>query len=174
MTSSATCRPAARRPTRCHRARPAALLLAVLLGPAGAACAQSSASHAPLSVAGQWLTKDQSTVLDIEPCGPALCGRIVGMTKWPRTGVPTDLHDVPECGMTIMRTFRRTEDNLWQGDILDPDTGKDYTAELWLGDEGGLHLRGYVGLPLFGLTQVWTRYRNVPPSDCHLYAPVRR
>ena len=177
MTPSAT-RHSATRPTRPpawrRRVRSAALLLAVLLGPAGAAWSQPSAGHASLPVAGQWLTKDQTTVLDIESCGAAVCGRIVGMTKWPRRGVPTDLHDVPECGMTIMRDFRHTENNLWQGDILDPDTGKDYTAELWLGDEGGLHLRGYVGLPLFGLTQVWTRYRYAPPPDCHLYAPAGR
>lgn len=157
-----------RRPFR-HLAAAGALLQAVLA--CGAAMAQPPGAGRP-PVDGRWLTKDQSTVLDIGPCGDEVCGRIVAMTRWPKTGVPTDLHGVPECGMTIMRGFRRSGGNLWDGRILDPDTGEDYTAEMWLGQEGRLHLRGYIGVPLFGLTQVWTRYPYLPPPDCHL-PPLR-
>ncbi len=150
--------PCPRRPAG-DRAAVLALLAALLAAPA-------VAQPMP-AVTGYWLTLDRSTVLDVQPCGANLCGRIVGMVRDPGRPMPTDEHGVPECGMTIMRGFRRTAANLWQGDILDPDHGRDYTAEFWLG-EGGLHLRGYVGLPLFGMTQVWTRYPYRPPADCRL------
>ena len=141
-------------------------LAAVLVAPL--VVAQPVRAQAAPSVSGRWLTKDHSTVIDIEPCGERLCGRIVGMTDWPAQGVPLDLHGRPECRETIIRDFRAEEPNLWKGDIINPNNGKVYDAELWLGRDTLLHLRGYIGLPLFGQTQVWTRYDGVLPPDCHL------
>ena len=125
-------------------------------------------AQAAPAVAGRWLTKDRSTVIDIEPCAGGLCGRIVGMSDWPAQGVPLDLHGQPECRETIIRDFRAAQPNLWKGDIINPNNGKVYDAELWLGGDTLLHLRGYIGLPLFGQTQVWTRYDGALPEDCHI------
>ena len=128
-------------------------------------------AQAAPTVTGRWLTKDRSTVIDIEPCDGRLCGRIVGMANWPAQGVPLDLHGQPECRETIIRDFRAAEPNLWKGDIINPNNGKVYDAELWLGRDTLLHLRGYIGLPLFGQTQIWTRYDGDLPPDCHLGRP---
>ena len=130
--------------------------------------AQPVLAQAAPAVAGRWLTKDRTTVIDIEPCPGGLCGRIVGMSDWPAQGVPLDLHGQPECRETIIRDFHATEPNLWKGDIVNPNNGKVYDAELWLGRDTLLHLRGYIGLPLFGQTQVWTRYDGALPADCHI------
>jgi uncharacterized protein (DUF2147 family) len=44
------------------------------------------------------------------------------------------------------------------GTILDPDTGKLYKASMSLDPEGSrLTVRGYIGLPIFGRSQNWTR-----------------
>lgn len=145
----------------------AALRLAAVLAVSLAAARPVLAQAAP-SVAGRWLTKDRSTVIDIEPCGERLCGRIVGMADWPARGEPLDLHGQPECRETIIRDFRAADANLWKGDIINPNNGKVYDAELWLGRDTLLHLRGYIGLPLFGQTQIWTRYEGALPADCHL------
>ena len=52
------------------------------------------------------------------------------------------------------------DDNEWAGGtILDPSNGKTYRAELNLIDGGKkLHVRGYIGMPLFGRTQIWQRF----------------
>lgn len=42
------------------------------------------------------------------------------------------------------------------GRIYDPDNGKTYDCKLRL-EDGELHIRGYVGISLFGRTTVWTR-----------------
>lgn len=127
-------------------------------------------SHAaPAAPIGQWLTQDRSGVIEIGPCGTSLCGRIVGMAEWPADGhVPVDVQGRPQCGLTIIADARPGSEDRWTGRITDPDTGHVYSAELWVDQGGQLHLRGYIGLPVFGATQVWTPYRAPVPKDCRL------
>lgn len=64
----------------------------------------------------------------------------------------------PVVGMTILRGLRREGDEYRSGMILDPDEGVVYRCSATLLDGGRrLELRGYVGVPLFGRTQVWIR-----------------
>jgi uncharacterized protein (DUF2147 family) len=80
------------------------------------------------------------------PSSAPLCERCEG-----------ELRDKPVVGMVIARGLRRDGDG-WTGTILDPDEGKTYRCVLQLADGGRtLKVRGYVGLPLFGRTQTWTR-----------------
>lgn len=47
------------------------------------------------------------------------------------------------------------------GTILDPHNGKLYSASLRVMDHGNkLYVRGYVGLPLLGRTQIWEKVEN--------------
>ena len=48
----------------------------------------------------------------------------------------------------------------WAGHILDPDTGHLYDSQIWTIQPDVLKLRGYIGLPIFGETQTWTRYKG--------------
>ena len=44
------------------------------------------------------------------------------------------------------------------GAILDPDNGKIYKARMRLTDNGRtLIVRGFIGIPLFGRSQTWSR-----------------
>ena len=54
--------------------------------------------------------------------------------------------------------LRRNGDEYTCGEILDPKNGKVYKSKLSL-HEGGrkLEVRGYVGVPMFGRSQVWLR-----------------
>ena len=61
-------------------------------------------------------------------------------------------------GMTILRGLRRESDGFGGGTILDPDEGRIYRCTARLLDQGRkLEVRGYLGLPLFGRTQIWVR-----------------
>ncbi|MCW7537107.1 DUF2147 domain-containing protein [Aquabacterium sp. A7-Y] len=69
--------------------------------------------------------------------------------------------DKPVAGLTIIRNVKKNAEDaqLWDGgDILDPNNGKVYKVRL-KPTEGGqkLEVRGYIGAPLLGRTQVWQR-----------------
>lgn len=64
-------------------------------------------------------------------------------------------------GMVILRGSRPVDNKpgRWEGgEILDPDNGKIYRLKLTLSPDGRkLDVRGYIGTPLFGRSQTWTR-----------------
>lgn len=140
--------------------------LALALVP-GAAQAQQGAS-----AAGRWLTEDGAGVIEIYPCGEELCGRIVWLAESldsdgkPLTDKqnPNDaLKTRPICGLDMLGGFKPAGANEWNdGWIYSPENGKTYSAQMTLESATVLKLRGYVGIPLFGETQTWTR------ADPHL------
>jgi uncharacterized protein (DUF2147 family) len=69
-----------------------------------------------------------------------------------------DLKDRPIVGMAILHGIRRSADGYSTGEILDPDEGRVYRCRIALLDDGRkLEVRGYIGIPLFGRSQTWTR-----------------
>jgi len=121
---------------------------------------------------GVWFTAENRAAIALEPCGAALCGRIVWIDESrPPPGVsgpPIDRHNHdpalrtrPLCGLEILRGFVADGDGAWSGGrIYNPNDGDEWQATL--ATEGGdrLRLRGYVLIPLLGQSQVWTR----PPA----------
>ena len=68
------------------------------------------------------------------------------------------LKDKPVVGLTILTGVRRAGDGYGAGEILDPNNGKTYRCHVELRDGGRtLAVRGYIGISLFGRTQLWTR-----------------
>ncbi len=66
--------------------------------------------------------------------------------------------DQPIIGLTFMGGLKKDGDEYTGGDILDPDNGQVYRSKLNL-IEGGkkLKVRGYIGAPIFGRSQIWVR-----------------
>jgi uncharacterized protein (DUF2147 family) len=62
-------------------------------------------------------------------------------------------------GMVMLYDFKPgSEPNSFEeGTIYSAENGKTYSANISLQADGTLRLRGYVGTPLFGETQIWTR-----------------
>lgn len=68
-------------------------------------------------------------------------------------------------GLKIMWGLKKQTDSKeqrWQGGtILDPSDGHMYHCEMYLEPNGKvLHVRGYIGLSIFGRTQMWYRMSN--------------
>jgi uncharacterized protein (DUF2147 family) len=64
----------------------------------------------------------------------------------------------PIIGMVFMSGLTRSGDEYTGGQILDPDNGKVYKSKLTLVDGGKkLNVRGYIGVPMLGRSQVWVR-----------------
>jgi uncharacterized protein (DUF2147 family) len=69
-----------------------------------------------------------------------------------------DRHNKPVDGMVIMWGVKNDGDVWDGGQILDPKTGKVYKVKLTLTDGGQkLDVHGYIGISLFGRSQVWVR-----------------
>lgn len=67
-------------------------------------------------------------------------------------------HNQPVEGMTIMWGVKKDGDQWDGGQILDPKYGKTYKVKLELTDNGQkLEVRGYIGIPMLGRSQVWQR-----------------
>ncbi len=64
----------------------------------------------------------------------------------------------PILGMTIVSGLKKDGDEYKGGEILDPKNGKVYKSKLTV-REGGkkVEVRGYIGMPMFGRSQVWLR-----------------
>jgi uncharacterized protein (DUF2147 family) len=98
----------------------------------------------------------------------ALCGtvsKVVANHSMSRPGEamqPAD--DRPALGLKILHDFQSEagEPGTWQGRIYNRENGKTYDCRMTLDEAGNLQLRAYVGLPLFGKTQVWQRQAVAP------------
>jgi uncharacterized protein (DUF2147 family) len=129
---------------------------------AGATAREMPTPDSPL---GLWQTKGGG-VIQVGWCGAALCGRIVGINRAPGEPMPRDYQGRSQCGLAIITDERPTGDGGWLGQVTDPRDGKMYHAEIWVDDEGRLNLRGFVGIPLLGRTEVWHRFTGRLGADC--------
>ena len=138
----------------------ASLLLAAA---AGGALAQDTP-------AGLWKTIDDATkaeksLVRITEAGGIYTGKVekilTDKTDAKCTECTDARKDQPVQGMTILRDIKQdpSDKALWiGGDILDPNDGKVYKVRLKPVDGGKkMEVRGYIGTPLLGRTQTWTR-----------------
>lgn len=61
-------------------------------------------------------------------------------------------------GMTIVKGLKEKDGVYEGGEILDPENGKTYKCKMKLDASGNnLEVRGFIGISLFGRSQIWTR-----------------
>jgi uncharacterized protein (DUF2147 family) len=66
--------------------------------------------------------------------------------------------DQPVLGMVILSGLKKDGSDYAGGEILDPNNGKVYKSKMHLTDNGKkLSVRGYIGVPMLGRSQVWVR-----------------
>ena len=71
---------------------------------------------------------------------------------------PGENANKPILGLTIIKDTAKKEDSWGGGTILDPNKGKTYKVKFTLIEQGAkLKVRGYIGLPTLGRTQIWIR-----------------
>jgi uncharacterized protein (DUF2147 family) len=121
------------------------------------------------SLVGLWLTQEHDGVMQVSTCDGGLCVEIAGVIlDRPSDPTPVDYRGVSQCHLRLVSDAKPVGPNLWKGHIRDPRNGSLFGVEIHLDPRGNLALRGFLGLPMFGETQTWTRYPGNVPSDCRM------
>lgn len=134
----------------------------------GLAVALFSMAAQAEGLVGTWLTEGGKSHVEITECDGKFCGTIVwlaeplneqGEAKIDENNPDAGLRGRPIVGLPLLQGFVAGDDpNVWSdGTIYNPEDGETYSCTLTLQDDGTLKVRGYVGLPIFGKTQIWTR-----------------
>ena len=126
-----------------------------------AAVAITAPAFAAQPIAGRWTTQDRDAVIEIAPCGQALCGRIVRFLVAPPGGA--DQRDTNNrdpklrarklMGMAVLSGFKE-DGEVWRGQIYDPKSGRTYRSVVQR-QGGTLEVKGCLGP--FCQTQTWRR-----------------
>jgi uncharacterized protein (DUF2147 family) len=132
------------------------IFLALALGPS----TPFSSAQPSATLTGSWTTADQS-VVRVYACGTnTVCAQLV----WLKDSASLDdknpdpsLRKRALCGITLGTGFELVgAANAKGGKLYDPESGKKYSAEMTL--EGNtLKVRGYIGISIFGRSEVWHR-----------------
>ena len=116
---------------------------------------------------GDW-KEPGGAVIRIAQCGSEVCATIVTIS--PSAPGRVDAHNPDPaqqtrslCGLVIGSSFHLNgQDHAKDGSLYDPRSGRTYRGDMSAaGDE--LHLRGYIGMRMFGRSQTWTRTGQVSP-----------
>ena len=71
----------------------------------------------------------------------------------------TSLRVKPLLGLEILKDFIFESGKWTDGTIYDPNTGKTYSCNLTLKENGQLNIRGYIGISLIGRSETWKRVK---------------
>ena len=108
-------------------------------------------------------TNEPSSLIKIDEVNGKLEGTIIKTFSKPNekplvycTLCKDDRKDKPILGMKIMTDLKRDKPGAWSdGRILDPEEGEIYRVKITTEDGKKMDVRGYIGFPLLGRTQVW-------------------
>ncbi len=127
----------------------------------------ASAQNSP---AGLWRTIDDETkteksLVRITDTGGMFNGKVEKITDPAKQDSTCDKcsdarKDQKVIGMTIVQGVKKADGEAYfeGGEILDPNNGKVYKVRMTPKDGGKiLEVRGYIGAPILGRTQVWQR-----------------
>ena len=113
----------------------------------------SGLAFAGEDASGVWKLDSGKVTVRIAPCGPSLCGSIVGLAKpLNKEGQPKvdrknpneSLRNRPLMGLTILANMKPAGENSWKGTIYNADDGRTYSSYMKLSGSA-MKVKGCVG-----------------------------
>ncbi len=143
-------------------------LVALLVG----GYAQANAAADP-ALEGFWRDSDGEVILEVLPCAAARCAKVVwlksplgpdGMPLLDHKNSDPKLAVRPVCGMDVITGMEKQSDGSWGGGtVYVPDLGMSFSGKALIQSPTEVKVTGYVGIPLFGASEVWTKV--AAPAD---------
>lgn len=142
------------------------MFLAIALLLAVPALFSFSAVNQGDEILGMWLTSNGKAKVRIYRAGDQYFGKLVGGSdlyeadgKTPKKDVKND--DPSRRGRTVkdlvfLNGFKYSDGSWTDGTIYDPKNGSTYSCKMKL-KGASLEIRGYIGISLFGRTEIWKR-----------------
>lgn len=132
-----------------------------------------TAAAADPSLSGYWKDSDGEVIVDIQPCGDAVCGKVAwlrlpngpdGKALLDYRNPDPSLRSRPVCGLQVITGMKKQDDGTFGGgSVYVSDLGLEFKGKATQIDNDRMEVRGYVGISLFGQTEVWTR--TAAPAD---------
>lgn len=132
---------------------------------------------------GIWLTEDEEAALTIADCDGRLCGWInwLESAKNDSGSRRLDEHNPdpaeqaePVCGLVVITELERSDSDTWHASVYNPQDGKTYSGRITILSENALQVRAYIGLPIFGTSQTWTRVESDGTDGSKYVCPRNR
>ncbi|MBB2144388.1 DUF2147 domain-containing protein [Pedobacter sp. LMG 31464] len=133
-----------------------------------AICTLSVFAQKKDDILGKWLNPSGEGQVEIYKKADKYSGKLVwikdpnddkGKPKMDIKNPNANLRSRPVMGLEILKNFA-FEDGKWtDGTIYDPKTGKTYSCNLSIKENGELNIRGYIGISLIGRSESWKRVK---------------
>jgi hypothetical protein len=103
-----------------------------------------------------------------------LCGRIIWLeSATDRSGSLRLDQNNPDpakqtqriCGLVVISGFKPSGPDTWNASVYNPQDGQTYSGNITVLSEKALKVRAYIGLPIFGRSQTWTRVNSPGQND---------
>jgi uncharacterized protein (DUF2147 family) len=142
------------------------LFTALLLFVGIAAQAQKKAED----LTGLWEPSSGKGRVKIDKIGDKYYGKVVWIRepidpetkqkKLDKANPHPALRSRPRLGLRVLKDFTFSGDAIWEnGTIYDPESGSTYNCKITMTDANTLSIRGYIGVSMFGKTDVWKRMK---------------
>ena len=133
------------------------LMMFLLVGLANTSHAQTKAD----AIVGEWTNEKKDTKFQIFKQGNKYFGKILWGTSSETKDVKNPdpkLKTREVIGLVMLNNFVFDGVDTWEnGTIYDPREGKTYSCKITLKGKDKINVRGFVGISMFGRTEVWTR-----------------
>lgn len=121
------------------------------------------------SILGKWKTIDdvsgkEKGIVEIFEYKGKIFGKIIEIFEADKKHLKCEKcegedKNKPILGMNIIKGLSKNEGIYDGGKIVDPKNGKSYHCKIVLDEKDKLIVRGYIGIPLFGRSQIWIRQK---------------
>lgn len=119
------------------------------------------------AIMGVWETGNGKARVQIKKFKNTYYGQIVwlkeplneeGKPKVDKNNPDESYRTKPLLGYRNLLGFEYKGNNLWEnGTIYDPESGSTYNCKIEMTDNNTLNIRGFIGVSVFGRTDVWKR-----------------
>lgn len=120
------------------------------------------------AILGKWINSTGEAHVLISKRSDKYFGKIVwiknpkgteGTVKTDLKNPDASLRKQPILGMEILKNFVYDGGKWTDGTIYDPKSGKTYSCNMTIKNNGSLSMRGYIGISLIGRSEIWKRVK---------------